>query len=207
MPEANDDGVLGPVSPLLAGPGDEAGSDPETSLNYSPSAASDKQSSSGNGDDDDASASQQQPSEVHPVAMQGVEGEAAQVEPGASSAGGDGEPASAEERPAKSARLFAVTQSELYHNDAPLDVSLEDDEVDHLESYDYQLDDYYFSEDADVSSAPPDELWRPFGPTEPQLSESEMLIIDSSADRFEIRRCCLWVCLRTLLSNRPNERN
>ena len=190
VPEANDDGVLGPVSPLLAGPGDEAGSDPETSLNYSPSAASDKQSSSGNGDDDDddASASQQQPSEVHPVAMQGVEGEAAQVEPGASSAGGDGEPTSAEERPAKSARLFAVTQSELYHNDAPLDVSLEDDEVDHLESYDYQLDDYYFSEDADVSSAPPDELWRPFGPTEPQLSESEMLIIDSSADRFEIRR-------------------
>ncbi|CAE7490627.1 unnamed protein product [Symbiodinium sp. CCMP2592] len=198
-PTADEVGVLGPVSPLLAGPGDEAASDPETSLNYSPSlpasehksngpdgsAGSSTSSSSSSDDDGSGTAAGNAPAEQPDAAMQGVEAEVPQGVAGVPSAGGD---ANAEERPAKAAKLRAVTQNEFYHNDASIDFNFEDAELDELEGYDYGLADYYFSEEAGGSDAPPDELWRPFGPTEPSLSEAEMLMIDSAADDFEIRR-------------------
>ncbi|CAE7239270.1 unnamed protein product [Symbiodinium sp. CCMP2592] len=192
-PAADEVGVLGPVSPLLAGPGDEAASDPETSVNYSPSLPASEHKSNGpdgsagsstsssSSSDDDGNA----PAEQSDAAMQGVEAEVPQGVAGVPSAGGD---ANAEERPSKAAKLRAVTQNEFYHNDASIDFNFEDAELDELEGYDYGLADYYFSEEAGGSDATPDELWRPFGPTEPSLSEAEMLMIDSAADDFEIRR-------------------
>ena len=57
-----------------------------------------------------------------------------------------------------------------------------------LRGYDYGLDDYYFSEEPDLADGPPDELWRPFSPAEPELTEDELFKVDSAADDFEIRR-------------------
>ena len=49
------------------------------------------------------------------------------------SQGGDAESASPVERPAKSARLQAVTQDDLYHNDASIDLDFQHGELDDLE--------------------------------------------------------------------------
>ncbi|CAE7237302.1 unnamed protein product, partial [Symbiodinium sp. CCMP2456] len=196
VPEADEVGVLGPVSPLLTA-GDEAASDPTSpeelpSLPVSPSV----ESSSSSTDDGGSVAGTDQAVGAQPDAMQGVEDEpgilASNLEPempSAGGAGGDGDdPDSVQERPAKSARLQAVIQTELYHNDAQVEFDFENAELDELEGYDYGLDDYYFSEEPDLAKGPPDELWRPFGPTEPMLSADEMFAIDSAADDFEIRR-------------------
>ncbi|CAE7376975.1 unnamed protein product, partial [Symbiodinium sp. CCMP2456] len=196
MPEADEVGVLGPVSPLLTA-GDEAATDPTSpeelpSLPVSPSVESSSSSTS----DAASVASADQASGEQPVAMQGVDDEpgtlAPNPEPEMPSAGGAGgdrdDPDSVQERPAKSARLQAVMQTELYHNDARVEFDFENGELDELEGYDYGLDDYYFSEEPDLAKGPPDELWRPFGPTEPMLSTDEMFAIDSAADDFEIRR-------------------
>ena len=187
------------MSPLLSGAGDEAGSDPDTvpSPDGSPSEAASYSANPGrDSSDDSTSASEaEQVEHAQPDAMQGVEGEAAipAVQPdqplsSAGGAGGDGEPASAEERLAKAARLQAVTQNEFYHNDAQVDFDFQHEELDELEGCDYGLDDYYFSEEPDLANGPPDELWRPFGPVEPVLSDAEIFAIDSAADDFEIRR-------------------
>ncbi|CAE7327697.1 unnamed protein product [Symbiodinium microadriaticum] len=193
-PEADEVGVLGPVSPLLHA-GDEAGSDPESS---SPSAAvspsadakDDDKSSERSSDDAKSSASAPAPpADAHVEPMQDVE--SASAEPSVPIAGGDGgdtESATPVERPAKTARLQAVAQNDLYHNDAPIEFDFQNGELDDLESYDYGLDDYYFSEEPDLADGPPDELWRPFGPAEPELTEDELFKVDSAADDFEIRR-------------------
>ncbi|CAE7543949.1 RE1 [Symbiodinium necroappetens] len=194
-PEADEVGVLGPVSPLLHA-GDEAGSDPESSSPnavVSPSADAkdddDKSSEHSNEDDRPSATAPSPPAGAHDEPTQDVE--PVGPEPSVPVAGGDGgdaESASPVERPAKSARLQAVTQDDLYHNDASIDLDFQHGELDDLEGYDYGLDDYYFSEEPDLADGPPDELWRPFSPAEPELTEDELFKVDSAADDFEIRR-------------------
>ena len=128
--EVDEVGVLGPVSPLLHA-GDEAGSDPESS---SPSAAvspsadakdadDDKSSEHSNGDAKSSASAPTPPADAHVEPMQDVE--SASAEPSVPIAGGDGgdtESATPVERPAKTARLQAVAQNDLYHNDASIDL-------------------------------------------------------------------------------------
>ncbi|CAE7748641.1 unnamed protein product [Symbiodinium sp. KB8] len=193
-PEADEVGVLRPVSPLLHA-GDEAGSDPESS---SPSAVVSPHADAKDGDDSSAhstdvskssASAPSPPAGAHDEPMQDVE--PVGPEPSVPVAGGDGgdaESAAPVERPAKSARLQAVTQDDLYHNDAPMEFDFQNGDLDDLEGYDYGLDDYYFSEEPDLADGPPDELWRPFSPAEPGLTEDELFKVDSAADDFEIRR-------------------
>ena len=193
-PEADEVGVLGPVSPLLHA-GDEAGSDPESSspnADVSPSADAKDDDKSGAHSSDDAKSSSSAPTptaDAHVEPMQDVEPVNAEVSvPIAGGDGGDTESATPVERPAKTARLQAVAQDDLYHNDAPIEFDFQNGELDDLEGYDYGLDDYYFSEEPDLADGPPDELWRPFGPTEPELTEDELFRVDCAADDFEVRR-------------------
>ncbi|CAE7502067.1 RE1, partial [Symbiodinium necroappetens] len=193
-PEADEVGVLGPVSPLLRA-GDEAGSDPESSspsADVPPSGDAKDDDKSGAHSSDDAKSSASAPTptaDAHVEPMQDVE--SASAEPSVPIAGGDGgdtESATPVERPAKAARLQAVAQNDLYHNDAPIEFDFQNGELDDFEGYDYGLDDYYFSEEPDLADGPPDELWRPFTPAEPELTEDELFKVDSAADDFEIRR-------------------
>ena len=193
-PEADEIGVLGPVSPLLHA-GNEAGSDPESSspnAYVSPSADAKDDDKSGAHSSDDAKSSSSAPTpaaDAYVEPMQDVEPVSA--EPSMPIAGGDGgdtESATPVERPAKTARLQAVAQNDLYHNDTPIEFDFQNRELDDLEGYDYGLDDYYFSEEPDLADGPPDELWRPFSPTEPELTEDELFKVDCAADDFEIRR-------------------
>ncbi|CAE7496760.1 RE1 [Symbiodinium microadriaticum] len=193
-PEADEVGVLGPVSPLLHA-GDEAGSDPESSspnADESPSgdAKDDDKSGAHSSDDAKSSSSAHTPTaDAHVEPMQDVEPVSAEVSvPIAGGDGGDTESATPVERPAKTARLQAVAQNDLYHNDAPIEFDFQNGELDDLEGYDYGLDDYYFSEEPDLADGPPDELWRPFSPAEPELTEDELFKVDCAADDFEIRR-------------------
>ena len=207
--EVDEVGVLGPVSPLLHA-GDEAGSDPESS---SPSAAvspsadakdadDDKSSEHSNGDAKSSASAPTPPADAHVEPMQDVE--SASAEPSVPIAGGDGgdtESATPVERPAKTARLQAVAQNDLYHNDASIDLDVQHGELDDLEGYDYGLDDYYFSEEPDLADGPPDELWRPCGPTEPELTEDELFKVDSAADGFEIQRLLKMNVLEAMTSS------
>ena len=99
------------------------------------------------------------------------------------------------ERPAKTA------QNDLYHNDASIDLDFQHGELDDLEGYDYGLNDYYFSEEPDLADGPPDELWRPFGTTEPKLTEDELFKVDSAADDFEILRLLKMNVLEAMTSS------
>ena len=203
--------MLGPVSPLLHA-GDEAGSDPESSspnADVSPSADAKDDDKSGAHSSDDAKSSPSAPTptaDAHVEPMQDVEPVNAEVSvPIAGGDGGDTESATPVERPAKTARLQAVAQDDLYHNDAPIEFDFQNGELDDLEGYDYGLDDYYFSEEPDLADGPPDELWRPFGPTEPELTEDELFRVDCAADDFEVRRLLEMNVLEAIPPQQQNE--
>ena len=89
------------------------------------------------------------------------------------------------ERPSKQPRIFAVFE----HEDDEHLTTFKDDDVDELESYDLSLDDELDAASDEVSDASLlKQLCFPYSTAEPQLSDSELLRIDTLADHLEISR-------------------
>ena len=91
------------------------------------------------------------------------------------------------ERPVKYPRIFAVQEQ---HEDDNHFTTFHDDEIDELESYDFNLED----EDGDDFQVPTSDqdtiskLCFPFSVKEPELSDEALMELDALADRLEISR-------------------
>ena len=86
------------------------------------------------------------------------------------------------ERPSKHQRILAVFE----HEDQPNETQFDSEDLDELESYDFDLDETDDSSHTDAELL--EQLCLPFSTLEPSLPDHELLRLDLIADQLEIKR-------------------
>eukprot|EP00435_Cladocopium_sp_Y103_P016294 s1770_g4.t1 len=89
-------------------------------------------------------------------------------------------------------RLSQVTSTDLSlyeHEDQPVSVSLEDDDIERLEDYEFTFgDDEFYDDSVCTDEEALKQLTFPYGKHEPVLDENELQRLDALADGLEIKR-------------------
>ena len=86
------------------------------------------------------------------------------------------------ERPTKHQRILAFFE----HEDQPNETQFDSEDLDELESYDFDLDETDDSSHTDAELL--EQLCLPFSTLEPSLPDHELLRLDLIADQLEIKR-------------------